>query len=83
MAIVKLIGKFETANPEDCFMAINTSNVTFVTPGSVEQSHGVPYTQLFFPFIGNIESIGFSVPDTDAALEQLAVYGATQTHTRH
>jgi len=73
MAIVKLIGKFETENPEDCFMAINTGNLTFVTPGSVEQSHGVPYTQLFFHFIGNIESIGFFVPDADDAMDKLAV----------
>lgn len=71
MPIVKLTGKFETENPEDCFMAINTGNLTFITPGTVEQSHGVPYTQLFFHFIGNIESIGFFVPDVDAAMDIL------------
>ena len=72
MALVKLAGKFVT-NEDDCFIAINTDNMTFVTPGPKELAGGKTYHQLFFHFTGNIESIGFWVPDMDVALEKLGV----------
>ena len=71
MAIVKLKGKFETSAADECFIAINTDNLTFITPGPMEISGGSPYHQLYIHFLGGIESIGFWVPDMELALEQL------------
>ncbi len=67
MAMVKLAGRFEPGEAE-CFMLINTDNLTFVTPGPVEDVDGDDYTQLFFHFAGGINSMGFFVPDLDEAL---------------
>ncbi len=72
MALVKLPGKFVT-NEDDCFIAINTDNMTFVTPGPKELAGGTTLYQLYFHFTGNIESIGFWVKDMDAALKKLGL----------
>ncbi len=71
MAMVKLIGKFEPGDAQPCFMFINTDALSFVTPGPVEDSDGVPYTQLFFHFLGGVESMGFFVPNMAEALVKL------------
>lgn len=70
MAVVKLSGKFETTG-DNCFIAINVENLTFITPGPKEIHGGTAYNQLYFHFLGGIESIGFWVKDMDEALEQL------------
>ena len=70
MAVVKITGKFET-HADECFLAINIDNLTFVTPGPMEISGGTPYHQLYFHFLGGIESIGFWVPDMEVALKKL------------
>lgn len=72
MALVKLPGKFETTE-DDCFIAVNVENLTFITPGPKEIHGGTAYTQLYFHFLGGIESIGFWVQDMDSAIEALGV----------
>lgn len=71
MSIVKLTGRFETSATNDAFLAVNTANLTFITPGPMELSGGKPHYQLYFHFSGGIESMGFWVPDVDEAMKQL------------
>ncbi len=76
MAIVRLTGKFETSAADDCFIAINTDNLTFITPGPMEDSAGQTYCQLYFHFLGSIESIGFWVQEVEEALAKLDLTAA-------
>ncbi len=71
MAFVKLAGKFETDVPEEAYIVVNTENLTFITPGPSEESHGKTYQQMYFHFLGSISSTGFWVEDGDAAVTQL------------